>query len=278
MSTFTFRTLCEATSDEMAAAFRAIFSDYALPAPRQFDGGAFERRFSYEHLDRVASLIVTDSGQPAATILVARRGRVAHISGLGVAAKYRRLGLARTMLSMVGEAATTRGDLEILVETPSDNNPARALYEGLGFVVRRELVGYSGVIPDVSTPRTIEEVDIWSVVRAIALHGPPDLPWFFHPSSLAGCSLPTRAYQLERGAFAIVTPRAADLHIRALFVEPELRRRGLARQLLESVGHTCATTIATVMPFAPVGLCDAFFEGVGMRRSSLTHVEMANVL
>lgn len=277
MTTLTFRTLCDATSEEIAAAFRAIFSDYALPAPRQFDGRAFERRFSFEHLDRAASLIVTDSGVPAGTIVVARRGRVSHISGLGVAADYRRQGLARTMLTMVCDAAAARGDSEILVEVPSDNSAARSLYEGLGFVARRHLVGYAGVMLLADGHRAIEEIDTWSVVREIALHGPRDLPWFFHPSSLAGCSLPTRAYRLESGAFAIVTPRGADLHIRALFVMPELRRRGLARHLLLSVAYTCSTTTATVMPFVPIDLCDDFFTAIGMARSPLPHVEMARV-
>jgi ribosomal protein S18 acetylase RimI-like enzyme len=277
MRTLTFRTLCEATSEEMAVSFRAIFNDYALPAPRLYDGRAFERRFSFEHLDRAASLLVTDSGVPAGTIVVARRGRVSHISGLGVATQYRRQGLARTMLSMVCDAAATRGDSEILVEVPSDNRAARSLYEGLGFVARRHLVGYAGAITVAEGHRAIEEIDTWSVVREIALHGPRDLPWFFHPSSLAGCSLPTRAYQLESGAFAIVTPRGTDLHIRALFVRPELRRRGLARHLLISLAHTCSATTATVMPFVPIDLCDDFFSAVGMARSPLPHVEMARV-
>ena len=258
MEPFTFRTLCESTSHDMAAACRAIFDDFAVPAPRHFDAIAFERRYSFEHLDRAASLIATDAGTPAGIILIARRGRASHISGLGVAAAYRRMGLARTMLSMVCDEAARRGDAEMLVEVPADSRAARSLYEGVAFVARRKLVGFSGALP-ADSPVPVQEIDTWSVVREIAMHGPPDLPWFFHPSSLAGCALPTRAYQIENRAFAIVTPRGSDLNIRALFVRPGDRRLGMARQLLASLARTCSTATATVMPFVPTGLCDGFF-------------------
>lgn len=267
------RKLSDCNSDEMVAAFLAIFEDFVVPVPTGFDGAAFERRFAFEHLDRGTSALLTLGSEAVGTILVARRGRTTHISGLGVAQNHRRRGVAKSMLGAVIDDALRRGDRRILVEVPEASAVARALYDGFGFTIRRRLIGFSGHLePDIESH--VEEVDVQAVADAITCEGPADLPWFFHPASLMGCSLPTRAFALDARAFAIVTARGGEMHLRSLFVRPMHRRRGLATRLLRELAHHQRTTSCAMQPLIPEGLTDAFFATLHFDRMLTTHLEL----
>lgn len=272
------RTLCECTSEEVAAASRIIFEDFTPPPPAHYDGGAFERRFAFEHLDRAASRLVTDQSGPVAAILMARRGRVAHISGFGVAAAHRRRGIARGLLTAVCAEAAQRGDTRVLVEVPSNAWPALALYQSLGFRRMRRLVGFvRSLATEVDDP-DLHEVEPHVVAQLVCQHGPEDLPWFFHPTSLAGSALPTRAYTLDDQAFAIATPRNGDVNLRALFVRPTARRQGLARRLVDAIVARHRASSCSVVPLVPEGLATAFFEAASFQVAELTHEEMERPL
>ncbi len=270
----TYRTLCDCTSEDVAAAFLRIFEDYAVPPPPHFDGAAFERRFRSEHLDRAASQLVTCGPDPVATILVARRGRTSHISGLGVAAAYRHAGLARRLLTAACQEAQQRGDTRMLVEVLTTDATAGHLYESCGFVTRRRLVGFTKVLSSAMPAGQALEIDTGTVAELVASEGATDLPWFLHPASLAGCSLPTRAYELDGRAYAVATLRGSELHFRALLVRPDARRRGLARRLIDIVAFSHSAKVCTVFPYVPEGLCDEFFAAASFQKLSWSNSEL----
>jgi ribosomal protein S18 acetylase RimI-like enzyme len=119
--------MLDCTSRLMAVAFQRIFADTETPSPPSFDAAAFERRVAFETLDRAASRVIICKDEPVATILVARRGRTAHISGLGVQAAYRRQGIAARLIAQACEEARARGDQHVMVEVATDKRRSTPL-------------------------------------------------------------------------------------------------------------------------------------------------------
>jgi GNAT superfamily N-acetyltransferase len=112
----------------------------------------------------------------------------------------------------------------------------------------------------------LHEVDTQVVAAIAAAHNTPSLPWFFQPASLFACSLPTRAYTLEDNAFVVATERGDEMNLRAVFVRPELRRRGLGRSLMAQLRATHAASVWRVAPFVlEGGAADLFFRGIGFQ-------------
>jgi GNAT superfamily N-acetyltransferase len=258
----------------MAAAFSTIFDDFAMQPPAAFNGLAFERRFVFEHLDRTASTLVTFGERPAATILIARRGRTSHISGLGVAKAYRRAGIAKRLLMDACAAAKIRGDTRMLVEVPVDATAALTLYDACGFQKRRRLLGFTKTLQPTEGSDIISEIEPTSVATVIGSAGVTDLPWFFDPASLVGCALPTRAFHIDKHAYAIATSRGDELNLRALFVRHEVRRRGLATRLIAAMARHTSATRCSVLPLVPEGLCDEFFAATMFARLPQVHYGM----
>ena len=266
MNALRFTALCECSSQELAQAFSTILADsgVGLPAP-----GVFERRYSFEHLDRQASVLVTRESAHAAILLIARRGWTSHISGLAVAPTHRRQGIGRTLVRLASDEARRRGDRRLLVEVDTDNKAAQLLYESCAFRTTRRLVGFTRQYTTHHAPLAeIREIDTSKVAEVITTAGALELPWFFHPASLFGCSLPTRAHALADHAFAITTMHAGELHLRALFVKPTWRRQGSARNLINTLASLERAHCCTVRPLVPEGLCDAFFNAMGFQANA----------
>ena len=90
-----FRPLSGCPSSDVLRAFVDVLQDSDSPTPTSHDVTAFERRFHSEHLDRTASYMIMRGSEAVAVVLVAHRGWISHISGMGIAAAWRRKGIAR---------------------------------------------------------------------------------------------------------------------------------------------------------------------------------------
>ena len=72
---------------------------------------------------------------PAGFILVRDLGNVCEILSLGVAPRWRRLGIAQDLLRAAIDETRRRSRLSLVLEVATDNDAASALYAGFGFVV-----------------------------------------------------------------------------------------------------------------------------------------------
>lgn len=80
-----------------------------------------------------ASVPDPDGGPPIAIGRVAVRGRYAGFSAVEVDPAHRRRGLARAVMRALVDHALARGAVTGWLQVEVDNEPARALYDGLGF-------------------------------------------------------------------------------------------------------------------------------------------------
>lgn len=75
-----------------------------------------------------------DGDSPAGFILVRDLGNECEILSLGVAPRWRRLGIAQELLCAAIAETRRRALASLVLEVATDNDPARALYASLGFV------------------------------------------------------------------------------------------------------------------------------------------------
>lgn len=66
-------------------------------------------------------------------VVRARLGRFPELNALGVAAAYRRRGVARDLIEAAAGVAASMGSDRLGLAVEPDNQPAVALYRGLGF-------------------------------------------------------------------------------------------------------------------------------------------------
>jgi [ribosomal protein S18]-alanine N-acetyltransferase len=71
---------------------------------------------------------------PAGFILIRDLGNECEILSLGVAPRWRRLGIARDLLRAAIDETRRRSRPSLVLEVATDNEAASALYAGLGFV------------------------------------------------------------------------------------------------------------------------------------------------
>jgi ribosomal protein S18 acetylase RimI-like enzyme len=249
---------------ELAAIFARAFEGYFVPIPD--DPEAFERRVLGEAIDLGASRLALVDGEVAGVILVARRGDVSRIAGLGVNPPWRRHGIGRALSEAAVDGARARGDRRLLMEVIEGNAAATELYRGLGFRVRRRLVGYAGQTTSPGED-TLTEVGAHEVARAVAEHGEPDLPWQLAADSLRAAGPAARALTLEARAYALLGPPGV---LRALVVPRPLRREGWGMRLVRAL----PAGSWTIPPIVPEDLAAEFLAHAGFVRQELTQLEL----
>lgn len=98
------------------------------------------------------------AGEPQGFVLGWTIGAEAEIHFIGVAPAARRAGIGRALLAAACAAAREDGALQLILEVAEDNAPARALYEGAGFVPIGRRKGYyeNGAIDAVVLARRLD--------------------------------------------------------------------------------------------------------------------------
>jgi ribosomal protein S18 acetylase RimI-like enzyme len=143
--------------------------------PVQLDAAAFETVVDRWDIDPHRSRVAFDGEEAVGLANLAVRGERGWIGGIGVIPSARRRGVGRALMEAVLAEAPPRVTLEVLEQ----NDPARRLYEQLGFEARRVLEIWS-LAADVGAGavRDVEPAPL----------GQHDLPW-----QRADASLPTAA-------------------------------------------------------------------------------------
>jgi ribosomal protein S18 acetylase RimI-like enzyme len=256
--------------DRLAEGFAACFAGYVVPISA--DARAFELRLRTEHVHLADSLVVVQEGRVMALCLIARRGDRSRVAAMGVVPELRRGGMGRALMLRALDEARSRGDRSLLLEVIESNAPAVALYTGMGFRVRRRLVGWEGAPPERAAP--LEEVSLSTALTTALWQGEPGLPWQLAPETLAGLISPTRAFRLGAAVAVLTEAGPQDVVLRALVVPEGKRRQGEGSRLLRALAAHLPGRRWRIPAIVPEGLGAGFLSANGLRLQALTQLEL----
>ena len=208
MAGFDLVQASELPVDVLAATFNAGYEGYAFPV--RLDAQAFLALNEPSDVDFARSRVALSQGEPVGICLLAVRGDLGWIGGLGIAASARRRGLGRLLMEAVLEEASAAGLRGVSLEVLERNDAAITLYERLGFATRRMLEVWT---MDAAAPpsRAVVAALDWAQAWIAANRAQPE-PWQRADESLA--HLVERAVELEGLVFAdraaAVLRRAGD--------------------------------------------------------------------
>ncbi len=263
---------------ELAALFTRGFAGYLVPV--QVSAEALAARVRVEHVDLEASRVVVDArGVALALALIARRGRECRLAAFGIVEEARGQGLGTRAMTGLLEEARARGDRRMLLEVFEANRAGVALYERLGFVTQRALIGWEGAIAAVEDP-ALRELDPGALGEVVARDreaGASALPWQLRAEGFVAMTAPFRTFALD-DAIATVLARGPALHLSGLFTRPAARRRGQAARLVRAIVAHLRPDRVIVPPIVPEELARAWCAAVGLAPSALAQREMARAL
>lgn len=272
----TSRLLLEFTGVQVCEAMNRSFVEYFVPLV--FDAASFERRFRGENLDAQASRLWFLGGELVGLVLIARRGWTSRVAAMGLVKEARGKGYGKVMLHEAIVEATARGDRSLLLEVFTPNEPARRLYERLGFYNTRLLTSFQ--CPDhvvTHSESQLTETDPRDVARLLSLEADAELPWMLAPETLAATAPPVQAFQLADKAFALVRAEAHRTVLLTLVVPKAWRRQGWGSRLLRALAGACAVQPFTA-PMVLEGPAYSFFLDQGWVPQPLTLLEMVRPL
>jgi ribosomal protein S18 acetylase RimI-like enzyme len=123
--------------ERLAGLFTEGFSGYYVPI--RADAAALEGMVRNWDLELDASRVAFRDAEPVGFALLGVRGPHGWIGGTGVVPAARRQGVGDAVMRAVLDAARRRGLEDVILEVLVQNEPARKLYESLGFEAVREL-------------------------------------------------------------------------------------------------------------------------------------------
>jgi ribosomal-protein-alanine N-acetyltransferase len=161
--------------DALVELFNAAYSDYLVPL--RLDRSSLDFTLDVCDIDLDASRIVLAAdGEPAAFSFLALRGDEGWVGGMGTVPAARRQGFGEAALRATLDSARDRGAATVRLEVIAGNDPARALYEKLGFDYERGLVvwtlDFSPEASPAAEPADVAEAGAW-----IAANRPSPEPW-----------------------------------------------------------------------------------------------------
>jgi ribosomal protein S18 acetylase RimI-like enzyme len=269
----TSRRLADVPADVAARAQCRGFEHYFVPV--SLDAASFTARIEADHVDAHASWIYETAGGPAGILLVARRGRTSRIAALGLAPELRGQGWGRKAMQQAIAQARERGDDRIVLEVISANEPAIALYAGLGFERRRRLVGWRHAAGDGEpADDALTEVAPSASAAWLQAWSDADLSWPLSPQSHAAAAPPLRGFALDDRATAIVDDRGPQVRVVSMAVRPDARRQGAGRRLVQALHEALDGRDLAVPAIVPEKSSRAFMDATGWELTPLSQYEM----
>jgi ribosomal protein S18 acetylase RimI-like enzyme len=246
------------------------FADYFVKI--EFSVTSFLQMICRDGIDMASSRVVCQDGEGVGVALIARRGWASRLAGMAIAPKARGKGVGKWVMEQLIAQAKERSERMMVLEVIEQNDPGIRLYQGCGFRILRQLVGYAVAEPE-GIQGELKEIDIRKAARMVTMYGLPDLPWQVSGESLAYAGPPGKAYQMESAYVAISDPEQSHVAIRTIVVEPEARQRGQATRLLHAVmaEHPGKTWIVPALCPAEIG---GVFEKVGFEKEDLSQLQM----
>jgi ribosomal protein S18 acetylase RimI-like enzyme len=260
--------------DALAEAFNASFEGYFVTM--KFDAASLESRTRAETWDLGSSFIARRGSETAGVLFISRRGRSARVAGMGVTAPHRRTGVGRALMDRCIADSRARGDTRMVLEVLEKNIAAVALYEGVGFLRLRRLVGYERAAFEGAreVDRDFTEIDLAELATRAYAGQDPNLPWQIDAATLANLSPPARAFALGDRAAALIFEAPDRFMLRAIVVAPQHRRAGHGSALLMQLAAKFPGRTWSVPVAVPEGFSEEFFLARGFTRGALTQWEM----
>lgn len=124
--------------EQRVALMNAAYADYFIPIRVSLEQMALmDRVFD---VDGSLSVVARAKWECIGMALLGVRAARAWITGVGVVPRWRRRGVARSLMHWVIDAARRAGAREVVLEVFQQNHGARRLYTDLGFQEGRELL------------------------------------------------------------------------------------------------------------------------------------------
>jgi ribosomal protein S18 acetylase RimI-like enzyme len=161
------------TSAQLAELFTAAYEGYFVPF--NIDQAAFENMVEAFDLDLGGSLVALDGDTPVGLANLGLRGERTWLGGVGVVPSHRRGGIGEQLTRALMDSARERGATAMLLEVITENTPAIALYEKLGFEHVRELELLS--LPEAAGGGGAEEVPLDVAQALVAARREEPEPW-----------------------------------------------------------------------------------------------------
>jgi ribosomal protein S18 acetylase RimI-like enzyme len=211
------------------------FADYLVKIP--FTASALRQLGEVDSVNLAQSPVVRLDGEPAGAALIARRGAVSRLAGMALVPAARRRGVGHALMERLLTDARARGDRRMVLEVIEQNTAAVRLYENVGFVQRRRLVGFAGPAPASLAPvPALMPASLQEVGAAMTrLDRKLDWPWQISGETVARLPPPACGYTLDGAWVALLNPDAPVVGIRALAVDNPGPHGGSAVRLLHAV-------------------------------------------
>jgi ribosomal protein S18 acetylase RimI-like enzyme len=253
------------------------FEDYLISI--RFTTDMFSNMLRKDGIDLSPSRVLLADNHPCGIALIAPREAqlTSRLAAMGIAKEIRSKGAGSWFMKELIDQACERGNQEMVLEVIEQNEPAVKLYRNYGFESVRRLVGYihRDQRRDVGENKesNLHEIELREMSNLISQYGLPDLPWQISGESIAQMSPPVHAYRKEKAYIVISNPEGEHVVIWSLLVEPKVRRRGLAVELLEQIvetypGKTWHIPALCPEEFGPV------FERAGFEKEKLSQWQM----
>ncbi len=166
--------------DALAALFTAVYAGYWHPI--EIDGAALRRMVASYDLDLQASAVALDGAAPAGLAMLAIRGELAWVGGMGVLPDRRREGTGELLTRHLVATARDRGVRRVRLEVLEQNTAARALYRRIGFAPFRDVAVWRLASPPAA--RAAVDADLDDALGVLT-HAEADAPWQRSPATVA---------------------------------------------------------------------------------------------
>jgi ribosomal protein S18 acetylase RimI-like enzyme len=160
--------------EQLAALFGAAYAGYWFPI--ELDAAGFEQMAVVSDLDLASSYVARSGDEPVGICVLGVRGDEGWIGGMGVVPERRREGIGEQLMQAVLESARGLRLRRVTLEVLEQNDPARRLYERLGFTGTRTLEVWT--LPGGSAPEVAAQpVEVDAALDLIAATRSAPEPW-----------------------------------------------------------------------------------------------------
>ncbi len=259
------------SSEQLSAFLGECFEGYSVPF--SLPPERFAQRFGAEDISLTDSCIWWNDDMRVAAAIITRRGESARLGAFSLIPAYRGKGYGKKLLAPLLQDLRAKGVRQMWLEVIQDNLAGVGLYRSLGFEIRQGLYGFQGDACPCVGDNLLREINPLEVVWRSVGEVKGALPWLVDPLSVV--SLPCRAFEYRKHAYAIVATLTDKPQLRFLYVEPEYRRKGFAREMLMTLNHHfpgLTTSVAVPESFTPL------FSSAGFSTMDISQFEMRAML